>query len=235
MQCGKCGNLNVQANDKFCNQCGELLEKSIPSRNIQEVDSVFEDKISTNAIHETDIHREATEAEHEDNEHEPIKNEKKDKEIPYPNKPSGVGGFLKFFVIVGCIVGPILGLLSGFGEMSSTESEFPGLRDDEAWIDFKTIAYTSSFIGMALLFWLASRLYGSDLRSMKFKAIGSLWIVGPFLSIAEIVAVTAVLPARMSGIIVPELFVGIFSSGIIATIWTLYFLLSKRVANTYWR
>nr|WP_172420809.1 DUF2569 family protein [Halomonas hydrothermalis] len=225
----------MQANDKFCNQCGELLEKSIPSRNIQEVDSVFEDKTSTNAIHETDIHREATEAGHEDNEHEPIKNEKKDKEIPYPNKPSGVGGFLKFFVIIGCIVGPILGLLSGFGEMSSTENEFPGLRDDEAWGDFKTIAYTSSFISMALLFWLASKLYESDLKSMKFKAIGVLWIVGPFRAIAEIITITIVLPTSMSGAIVPELFAGIFASGFVVTIWTLYFLLSKRVANTYWR
>lgn len=230
MTCKKCGNFHIQENDKFCNQCGEPLDKATPGRKVSDAESAPEGQLLTNAPLETNINSQASVTKNENIEHG-----HKAQELPYPNKPSGVGGFLKFFVIVGCIIGPILGLLAGFGEISSTETEFPGLRDSDDWSDFKAIAYTSSFIGMALLFWLASLLYGSELRSTKFKAIGILWVAGPLLRVGEALAVLTVLPSHMSGALSSELFIGIFSSGVVVIIWTLYFLLSKRVANTYWR
>lgn len=208
---------------------------STPDGKNSEVYSLPENLCSTDASYENNEIQKISKAPREVSEYKNLEYERKNQEMPYPHKPKGVGGFLKFFVIVGCIIGPVIGLISIFSQTSSIEKELSGLSYKEGWGDFKSIVYTSSFIGTAVLFWLASEIYGSDLRSTKFKAIGALWVAGPFRAITEVIVITVVLPIGMSRVFMSELFIDIFILMLFATVWTLYFLFSKRVANTYWR
>lgn len=144
----------------------------------------------------------------------------------------GVGGWLAFFVIV-------MGVLSPLAMIGGNAADLYGdpavaAAYGSAWGSIQAAIWGSIAVGVAICWFICYRLMRVERWSTVRITIGGIWVLAiglngfqllmlSFLSgipLADFVAITAV-----------ELVRGV----IFGMVWTSYFLLSKRVANTYRR
>lgn len=143
----------------------------------------------------------------------------------------GVGGWLSFLVVSLFALGPIFGFILNFGEIARTEDQFPDLIGSDLWGRLKAVMWTFFAVQVAISVYAAHRLNNRLVPASVPIAIFCLWLSGPILNF-----LAALVVGNMNGESIVgsnEVATGIFRSGLTATIWTAYLLLSRRVKNTY--
>ena len=143
--------------------------------------------------------------------------------------PSGVGGWLAFFLVVIGIFSPIRVVV-----------ELLGLHNDAAtaaaygdrWSAILGYSWVISAIELAICWFVAWRLLTVHNRLSVQIAIMGIWIVS-----VGALALSFVLVSIVAQLSLAALFaaggVDLLRAFVFAGIWTAYFRLSKRVANTY--
>ncbi|QEM81922.2 DUF2569 family protein [Halomonas binhaiensis] len=147
--------------------------------------------------------------------------------MPYPTAPKGVGGWLRFFIVVVCIIG-LARVFAAVYELENT----PGVPDLAGWETYRLAMYVGGIGSVVMMFWLAYILSKGEQMSLRNDAIKILWIAGPVLLIAAGAVMQRSIPdAQVFNYLIP----GLLATTFWTTVWTIYFLKSKRVANTYWK
>lgn len=143
----------------------------------------------------------------------------------------GVGGWLKFFVIVMVVLSPLYAVGNITRTLSETVEAYPDLLQMDAWRQYKIFAY--SLIG-GLILWqwfIAYRLvYRFEPWSVYHARI--LLLVAPTLMVVLDHASASHffdVPFEIDEASLRESARAIFGS----LMWALYFFMSKRVKNTY--
>lgn len=154
-----------------------------------------------------------------------------ERELPYPNKPVGVGGWLMFYIWVVCIILPfvfVVKILEFLREQDVVENAdwFNSFLD--------TVPYTSAFFVFCHLCMVVV-LYASNMKVTRYIVVSLIWLSGPLLNVSLLAFFVVIMPPEAGAYflamrIPPSIFNLVWS-----VVWTLYFLRSKRVANTYWR
>lgn len=145
--------------------------------------------------------------------------------------PTGIGGWLAFLVVSLIFLGPILGAGRLHSEFLQAEELRPELLDVGRWISFKVACWwtfaVTSFASIAT----GIRLKRSRRAEVVNHSIAALWLIGPLAAIV----MNVVLPLVIFGKTVPlaEMLPSMLSSSLVALVWTLYLLKSKRVRYTY--
>lgn len=219
MECPKCGADSLEPSDRFCRKCGAEITQRPPHAHTTEPPAPRRQPVSRGEVPlEEAIYADAEPA-----------------ALPFPDRPVGVGGFLKFFAIVVCIIGPIIGFVAVLGEYTSVENEVPEITSIQGWREMKAAAFALYGLSTLLLFWAAHLVYNRKRSSTPGKVIGALWIAGPALTVAHIAVSYWVAPAEIAGAMAGEAIGGTIGTAFWTIVWSLYFLKSKRVANTYRR
>ena len=152
----------------------------------------------------------------------------------YPKPLVGVGGWLAFFVIALCVLGPFQAISNTMRDFQALESAHAGATALESWQNYKFGAWT--LIGFSVALRLVAGILLTSVHkpfSVHFT-IAVLWItpivtaIGTYLLINTLFG-TDTAAGSQEGVIY-ELTVGLT----IATIWTAYLLKSVRVKNTYY-
>ncbi|WP_447957859.1 DUF2569 family protein [Vreelandella sp. EE7] len=155
-----------------------------------------------------------------------------ERELPYPDKPVGMGGWLMFYTWCICIILPFYGI----SKMLELHRSLEDMAKQYDWfmMFWNTLPYTIAMIVIfnVAMVWL---LYASDRRITRNIVVVLIWLVGPGLVLFLLAPVMVYFPPEARDVFVGQS----LNRGAIAvlwsTLWTLYFLRSKRVANTYWR
>lgn len=149
------------------------------------------------------------------------------------NPSKGVGGFLALLVAGLIFLGPLLGSMMTYAEISRTEESFPQLIDDARWTKMNVIVWTFQLLQIALTvsagLLLLNRFRPSSVRFTIFV----LWFGGAGLTLIAVYFISQVTGSEASANgaeIGRSLGQGIFN----ATLWTAYLLFSKRVKATYY-
>lgn len=145
----------------------------------------------------------------------------------------GVGGWL-LFVVVGLILlrpSSIFQLMRE--DFATLEKLYPQLVSFGPWLEYKDLQHTVGIVTAAISAVAGILLVTLTKQSAVRFAIAALWITGPFYLVVS----TAVLANAIPSVTFVDLFepsIGQFLGMCFAVIlWTLYFLKSKRVENTY--
>jgi len=103
------------------------------------------------------------------------------------------------------------------------------------WADFKLamlgLAAAAAFMGLLLVYWLYKKKNPATVKA----AIVVVWATGPLVQVLS----AAIIDFYFEKFFLDDVELGRFAGGVIASvifagIWTLYFLKSKRVRNTYY-
>ena len=149
------------------------------------------------------------------------------------NGPTGIGGWLMFFVVlwtIGSLITPIA-MLSGF---ASEEQILPQLKNSEIWGLYKTVAFSITLISAAYMLFTSYRLWKSRSSSIPNKTIISIWTN----TFGVTIVLLYFLPSSIFGDAAQkelsnEIFSATTKSIITSFVWTWYFIKSRRVHNTY--
>jgi hypothetical protein len=143
---------------------------------------------------------------------------------------AGVGGWLSFLVIMLAVLTP-LGLVAGtasdlYGDPAIATFFGP------VWGQLQAISWASVLLGVAVCWFLVYRLNRVENWATVRLTIAGLWFLAAGLSVVQIGAIS-----YYSGVPVVTLLgeapLEIVRPLVVATAWTLYLLMSRRVANTY--
>lgn len=144
----------------------------------------------------------------------------------------GVGGWLAFFVIVIGVFTP-LGMIFGNAADLYGDAQIASAMGS-AWGSIQVAIWGTVAVGLAVCWFIAYRLMRVERWSTVQLTIAGIWLLAVGLNVAQIV-----LLSLLSGIPVREIAaaaaVDLVRGGVFGLVWTSYFLLSKRVANTYRR
>lgn len=151
---------------------------------------------------------------------------------PFPDAPKGVGGWLKFFIIILGVFNPIFSLMMTVGEFQSVEQENPALLHVDAFVHYKWFSWGVLLVCCILCIDAAYRLWKKHIWKSVKQAVLTLWIVGPLASaiVSAYICINFGTGAEGQTAAIGG---AIFRSLIFAGIWTAYLLRSKRVRNTY--
>lgn len=152
----------------------------------------------------------------------------------YPKPLVGVGGWLAFFVIALCVLGPFQAISNTMNEFQTLESANAGATALESWQNYKLGAWT--LIGFSVALRLVAGILLTSIHkpfSVHFT-IAVLWITPIVTSIGTYLLIYMLFGANTAtgsqeGVL-SELIIGLT----IATVWTAYLLKSLRVKNTYY-
>lgn len=149
--------------------------------------------------------------------------------------PVGVGGWLMFFSVI-----MVARALAGYGnvygalkdiERSLASSSIQLARWGEFKFAFLSLFAASTFMSLLAVYWLFKRKNPTTVRAV----IVVLWVTGPLVEILSALILSFYFGSYfVTQNIVGSLVGGVAGSSIFAGFWTLYFLKSKRVRNTYY-
>lgn len=144
----------------------------------------------------------------------------------------GVGGWLAFFVIVIGVLSPLAMVLGNAVDLYGDDQI--ALAMGSAWTSIQVATWGTVAIGLGLCWFMVYRLMRVERWSTVRITIAGIWLLGIGLNLAQIL-----LLSLLSGIPADQIAVAaavdIFRGIVFGVVWTSYFLLSKRVANTYRR
>ena len=143
----------------------------------------------------------------------------------------GVGGWLAFLFIILAFFTPIAVGISVFALISN-----PAIAAayGEVWPVLQGIGLFLAAINVAGAWYLAWRINSVHEPATVRVVIGGLWAINVGLLLVEAVAVALVAGIGLGDMLAASAF-DIGRGIVFATIWTLYMLKSRRVANTYGR
>lgn len=233
MFCTQCGAKIDAERDRFCHGCGAKIQLSKPAEPKPDVtplepekdDSapVFADPATPASPYSVGVITQ-----------EPTPEENKDRagHIPGSSGPSGVGGWLAFFVYVVCFIGVLTRFSSSLREFQTNERLFPELVGMADWEKMKIILYSIDGLASLAMIMLGVGLLQKNTRVMIDYSINAIWLAGPLALLFAYIVV-----GLLFGIwgMDTEFVTQFFISNVLAIVWTLYFKRSKRVRNTYWR
>ena len=157
----------------------------------------------------------------------------KDKQSTGTNHLVGVGGWLRFLVAVLFIIGPFFSFVMTFGEISSTESQYPEIVGNDLWGNIKLVIWVTLAVQITISIYAGYRLNSHHVSATVPIVITCLWLMGPVLILLGFIAVSSM--NEQADASTNEIAVEIFRSVMTAIGWTAYLLLSRRVKNTYRR
>jgi len=143
---------------------------------------------------------------------------------------AGVGGWLALFVLIMAVFTPIGVLISTYGSLYGDPAVAAAYRD--SWGAIQLFEWGLALAVIACCWFIAWRLnYVQVWRSVRIAIFG-IWVIGLGALVVDFagIALLAGIPfAQLAGAAGPEF----VRSLVFCAIWTTYFLVSKRVANTY--
>ncbi|MFO1517400.1 MAG: DUF2569 family protein [Lysobacterales bacterium] len=149
------------------------------------------------------------------------------------NELRGVSGWLAFFVVALCALGPMFEFNRNFMDYQQIESSNPELLSTAAWVSYKQYAW-AVFSSTVLLRWAAGFALTNRFvwSSVKFTIAVGLSVpvissVGRYLAMSATFGPEAA--ARATETLSVQCIQGLFVMGV----WSLYLLKSRRVRNTY--
>lgn len=149
-------------------------------------------------------------------------------------EPYGFGGWLKFFVLTGLYLGPIIVILSLIFNFLKIEEMAPHLINLNGWTIYKYLTWFTTMLGMSYTWYcfynLKKKFIPSSVYRMKVLLI-SLPIIYFILDILLMVLALGVMNQEMFIEIFFEYFKTFLKSNLILY---LYLTFSKRVKNTYY-
>jgi uncharacterized protein DUF2569 len=152
-------------------------------------------------------------------------------EKSYPQYFDGVAGWLGLLVASLIVLGPVLSIVTTALSLADTERLYPGVQYSPLWKDAQIITWTSVGAYCFVSIYAGVRLLRKHVPSSVGIAIICLWLAGPLLAIAGLIALNqagADTDAADAGAALGRPIVW-------ATLWTLYLVFSKRVRTTYFR
>jgi hypothetical protein len=142
----------------------------------------------------------------------------------------GVGGWLAFFVIVIGVLTPLAMILGNAADLYGDNQI--ALAMGSAWNSIQVATWGTVAIGLGLCWFIVYRLMRIERWSTVRITIAGIWLLAIGLNFAQIL-----LLSLLSGIPADQIAVAaavdIVRGIVFGIVWTSYFLLSKRVANTY--
>jgi len=147
----------------------------------------------------------------------------------YIDGPTGVGGWLGFFVVALGLISPGAGLV----QMLSLYSD-PSIAAafGSSWTPVQIAEWTLFALSVAGCWYLVWRLLNVQARSTVPVVIAGIWLISVGGVALEFLVVALGSDVAL-GTLVGTGGVEVVRPIIFCTIWTLYFRVSKRVANTY--
>jgi hypothetical protein len=140
---------------------------------------------------------------------------------------SGIGGWLQFLIIALAALGPLLAIVTTFGELGDTEQLHPELIGNDIWIKAKTIAWLTIAASCGLSIAAGYLLQTRRQRSTIPLAIVLMWLAWPIVSTVGFVMLSNIVGGDASA-------AGQLGQPFVfCTIWTIYLLRSTRAKNTY--
>lgn len=143
--------------------------------------------------------------------------------------PTGVAGWLAWLVL-SFAVSPLVIVGMTASQLGGAEIQSPALVTSSEWGIYKAVSWTLALV-MSALFIVAAWNLGTDNQPSAVRfAKWSLWAAP-----AAVVVDAATASYLFGGGLVDESITGLIRSTIVATIWTAYLSLSKRVRGTYYQ
>ena len=144
----------------------------------------------------------------------------------------GIGGWLAFFVIVMAVLTPLRAAVDVTTLLSDPQT---AAVFGDSWPLITRIEITIAVIGVLGAWFLVWRLVKFEHWKTVRIVIAGVWILGPALTVLELLIIVLVGGIDPSLVLGGGLLLALIQPVIFATIWTAYFLMSERVANTYLR
>lgn len=146
----------------------------------------------------------------------------------------GVGGWLKLLIVGLCILGPLVSCGQNAEEIAKAEAENPSLMSSDSWEAFVTYSNWALLLTLTITFSAGYRLWKIHApQSVRF-AILAMWIATPVSILLQMVAAYFSVGTAALSSAGGEILSGVIRDWIVALVWTLYLLRSKRVKNTYY-
>lgn len=145
----------------------------------------------------------------------------------------GEGGWLRFVIFGLGIIYPVSTYTSIQGDFAEYQTQFSGLAQVDWWQAYKSWRIGIGIVASLLSIATAWQLSQSTRRHAVTLAIMALWVLLPVTTLANWSLFAAFVPNVSFEEVVSETWHIIAAAASAALIWTLYFLNSKRVSNTY--
>ena len=142
----------------------------------------------------------------------------------------GVGGWLGLFVVIIAILSPLRIVFEMV--MLQSDPEMP-VAFGFAWPTINAMEWALSAFQLALCFFMAWRLLKFREPQTVRLVIAGLWIIGPGVMLVEFLLIGALSDLPVGELLAAGGGVEVVRSIVFAAVWTAYFRMSKRVANTY--
>lgn len=149
-----------------------------------------------------------------------------------PKDLEGVGGWLRFLVVVLSILAPMFTLGQTASGISDTERMQPTIVALDAWRNIRMVLWAVALTQSAIFFAAGWRLANRLRPSTPRFAIACMWVGGPGMVIAGSALLNVV--AGQSAAAKVDAMNSFWSSCVWAGIWTGYLIKSWRVENTYY-
>jgi hypothetical protein len=141
----------------------------------------------------------------------------------------GVGGWLAFFVLSFAVLTPLRTAIT-LVVLISDPAIAAGYGD--AWGLLISIEVALAAATMVGAWYCAYRLLKVEVWRTVLIVLAALWLIGPATFVIDLLLVTLLADVPLATLI-EETFLDGLRSLVYAVIWTAYFLMSQRVANTY--
>lgn len=142
----------------------------------------------------------------------------------------GVGGWLRFYIVASALVGPLFGASKIATALSEAERANPALLGFVPWSNYKTATWVT--LGLATI-WMLRVVYGLNNRPVPVSATRNKWtllLLPVVITIADTFSAILILDVWPDAEIVGAL----IGTMVPSLIWLAYFVMSKRVLNTYY-
>lgn len=148
-----------------------------------------------------------------------------------PNSLTGVSGWLALLVAGLLVIAPLLLVGQTVGAIEGSKRTYPTLLHLPQWRAYRGSMWGIVVLCIALSIWAGWGLVKGDSVGHVRRAQLVLWIIGPAKSVALILILPVVIFGRSS--VDTKALMSLIQSTMVATIWTFYLQLSKRVKVTY--
>jgi hypothetical protein len=140
-----------------------------------------------------------------------------------------------FLVISVAVLGPAVGLMNTYQDMIGAESSTPGLVANPLWGTLKTILWFDFSLTQAFGICAAGLLVGRMKSSTPFCAMILLWAKAAIAPFVTFYLLRTFVNEEVGSATWENLQQHIVVYGVVASIWSAYLWLSRRVKNTYGR
>ena len=153
-------------------------------------------------------------------------------EMPESEIPElkGVAGWLGLFVIILSVISPLRSII----QTGLTLQIAPDIEAQlgTKWTIYAGFTWSLTAATAVATLYFAYRLIWVQIRSTVRLVIRGLWVVTAGALALDFIVASILWPENIAQLD-PEYMKGIFQSLIFATVWSLYLMKSRRVANTY--